>query len=315
MKRNKVLGSLFGLCIGDAIGVPFESCSRNRLNRNPVTAMVGYGVHNQPAGTWSDDSSLTFCLADSLCQGFDLDDIAGKFCKWLYEGYWTPYGKTFGVGNTTRQAISRLTKGVNPEEAGGKSEYSNGNGSLMRILPLAYYLENAEAGKKFEIIHQVSSITHDHPRSQMACGIYIQLAINLLKGDEPELAYQSMKATIVDFYRKGPYCGEVNNFARILQADISKLIEDEIKSSGYVVDTLEASLWCLLNNNSYAETVLNAVNLGGDTDTTGAVTGGLAGIYYGYKNIAKDWVGQIARKKDIIELANRLNKKIYGNIL
>jgi len=165
MKRNKILGGLFGLCIGDALGVPFESCSRDELKKNPVTTMVGYGVHNQPAGTWSDDSSLTFCLADSLCQGFNLDDIAGKFCKWLYEGYWTPYGKTFGVGNTTRQAISRLTKGVNPEEAGGKSEYSNGNGSLMRILPLAYYLENAEAPKKFEIIHQLSSITHAHPRS------------------------------------------------------------------------------------------------------------------------------------------------------
>jgi len=315
MKRNKILGGLFGLCIGDALGVPFESCSRDELKRNPVTAMVGYGVHNQPAGTWSDDSSLTFCLADSLCQGFNLHDIAGKFCKWLYEGYWTPYGKTFGVGNTSRQAIFRLTKGVNPEEAGGKSEYSNGNGSLMRILPLAYYLENAEAPKKFEIIHQVSSITHAHPRSQMACAIYIQLAINLLKGDEPKLAYQSMKATISDFYRKDPYCVGVNDFARILQADISKLIEDEIKSSGYVIDTLEASLWCLLNNNSYAETVLNAVNLGGDTDTTGAVTGGLAGIYYGYENIPKDWVEQIARKKDIMKLANRLNRKIYGNIL
>ncbi len=312
MKRNKVLGGLSGLCIGDALGVPFESCSRDELKRNPVTTMVGYGVYNQLVGTWSDDSSLTFCLADTLCQGFNLDDIARKFCKWLYEGYWTPYGKAFGVGNTTRQAIFRLRKGVNPEEAGGKSEYDNGNGSLMRILPLAYYLQNAEASKKFEIIHQVSSITHAHPRSQMACGIYIQLAINLLKGDKPKLAYQRMKATIVDFYRKEPYCVEVNNFARILQADISKLTEDEIKSSGYVIDTLEASLWCLLNNNSYAETVLNAVNLGGDTDTTGAVTGGLAGIYYGYENIPKDWVEQIARKKDIMELANKLNKQIYG---
>ena len=107
----------------------------------------------------------------------------------------------------------------------------------------------------------------------------------------------------------------MDNFSRILQADISKLTEEEIKSSGYVIDTLEASLWCLLTNNSYAEAVLNAVNLGGDTDTTGAVTGGLAGIYYGYKNIPKDWVEQIARKEDIMELAIRLNKKIYGNIL
>lgn len=315
MKRNKVLGGLFGLCVGDAIGVPFESCSRDELNRNPVTAMVGYGVHNQPAGTWSDDSSLTFCLADSLCQRFNLDDIAHKFCKWLYEAYWTPYGRTFGIGNTTQYAISRLRKGVKPDEAGGKSECSNGNGSLMRILPLAYYLENTETPQKFEIIHHVSSITHAHLRSQMACSIYIQLAINLLKGDTPKSAYKNVTATILDFYGREPYRMELDNFSRILQVDISRLTEEEIKSSGYVIDTLEASLWCFLNNNSYAETVLNAVNLGGDTDTTGAVTGGLAGIYYGYENIPKDWVEQIARKENIMELANRLNNKIYGNIL
>ncbi len=314
MKGNKVLGGLFGLCVGDAIGVPFESCSRDELNRNPVTAMVGYGVHNQPAGTWSDDSSLTFCLADSLCQGFNLDDIAHKFCKWLYEAYWTPYGRTFDVGNTTQYAISRLRKGVKPDEAGGKSEYSNGNGSLMRILPLAYYLENTETPQKFEIIHHVSSITHAHLRSQMACSIYIQLAINLLKGDTPKSAYENMKVTILDFHGRELYCTELDNFSRILQADISKLTEEKIRSSGYVIDTLEASLWCFLNNNSYAEAVLTAVNLGGDTDTTGAVTGGLAGIYYGYENIPKDWIEQIARKEDIMELANRLNKKIYGNI-
>jgi ADP-ribosyl-[dinitrogen reductase] hydrolase len=223
--------------------------------------------------------------------------------------------ETFDVGNTTQYAISRLKKGAKPDEAGGKSEYSNGNGSLMRILPLAYYLENTEPPQKFEIIQQVSSITHAHTRSQMVCGIYIELAINLLKGDTPKSAYKNVTATILDFYGREPYRTELDNFSRILQADISKLTEEEIKSSGYVIDTLEAGLWCLLTNNSYAEAVLNAVNLGGDTDTTGAVTGGLAGIYYGYENIPKDWVEQIARKEDIMELAIRLNKKIYGNIL
>ena len=149
----------------------------------------------------------------------------------------------------------------------------------------------------------------------MVCGIYIELAINLLKGDTPKSAYKNVTATILDFYGREPYRTELDNFSRILQADISKLTEEEIKSSGYVIDTLEASLWCLLTNNSYAEAVLNAVNLGGDTDTTGAVTGGLAGIYYGYESIPKDWVEQIARKEDIMELAIRLNKKNYGNIL
>jgi len=312
MKRNKVLDGLFGLCVGDALGVPVEFTSRSRLKENPVTDMIGWGTHNQPPGTWSDDSSLAFCLAESLCNGFDLHDIADKFCKWLYEAYWTPHGVVFDVGNATQHAISRLKKGVNPVEAGGKDESSNGNGSLMRILPLAYYLEKSSKLQQFEITHQVSCLTHGHIRSQIACGMYIQLAINILNGHTPKLAYEIMKDVVLEYYSKQPYTAELKNFARILESDISQLPEHSIKSSGYVVDTLEASMWALLNNNSYKDTVLAAVNLGGDTDTTGAVAGGLAGLYYGYDNIPGSWINMIARKDDIIELANKLDDKIYG---
>jgi ADP-ribosyl-[dinitrogen reductase] hydrolase len=306
MQSNKVLGGLFGLCVGDALGVPVEFCSRKRLKEKPVTDMVGYGSHNQPPGTWSDDSSLAFCLAESLCHGFNLQDIADKFCKWLYEAYWTPHGNVFDVGVTTKNAIYRLKKGINPVEAGERIERSNGNGSLMRILPLAYYVENMDEDKKFEIIHQVSCLTHAHPRSQMACSIYIQMAINLLKGDTPKIAYEKMKNTIIDYYVNEPYKRALPHFSRILQEDISKYSETEIESSAYVIHTLEASTWCLLKCNSYEETVLTAVNLGGDTDTTGAVAGGLAGIYYGFENIPTHWINQIARKDDIMKLANRL---------
>ena len=312
MKRNKVLDGLFGLCVGDALGVPVEFIPRSKLKEKPVTDMIGYGTHNQPPGTWSDDSSLTFCLAESLCQGFNLQDIADKFCKWLYEGYWTPYGVVFDVGNTTQYAISRLKEGVNPVEAGGKDEFSNGNGSLMRILPLAFYLEKSDIEQQFAITHQVSCLTHGHIRSQMACGIYVQLAINILKGNTPKLAYKNMRDIVLKYYSKQPYSIELHHFDRILESDISELPEESIKSTGYVVDTLEASIWCFLNNNSYADTVLTAVNLGGDTDTTAAVAGGLAGIYYGYESIPKNWINKIARKQDIIELAKRLNEKIYG---
>jgi ADP-ribosylglycohydrolase len=274
--------------------------------------MIGYGTHNQPVGTWSDDSSLAFCLAESLCQGLDLRDIADKCCKWLYEGYWTPYGVVFDVGTTTREAISRLKSGVDPLKAGSKDERSNGNGSLMRILPLVYYLEKLETAKQFEITHQVSCLTHGHLRSQMACGIYMQVALNILKGDTPESAYKNMKDVVVEYYSKHPYVTELNNFARILENDISEFPEDSINSNGYVVDTLEASLWCFLNANSYADAVLTAVNLGNDTDTTGAVAGGLAGIYYGFRNIDESWINKIARKQDIIKLAEKLNWRIYG---
>jgi ADP-ribosylglycohydrolase len=311
MKRNKVLGGLFGLCVGDALGVPVEFVSRNTLKKNPVKDMIAYGTHNQPIGTWSDDSSLAFCLAESLCEGFNLQDIADRFVKWLYEDYWTPHGKTFDVGNTTRIAISRLKEGVNPLEAGPNDEYSNGNGSLMRILPLAFYLEKKDRDRQFEITHQVSCLTHGHLRSQMACGIYIQFAINLLNGNTPKLAYNNMKEATLKYYSRDPYQKELGNFARILESDISELPEVSIKSSGYVIDTLEASLWSFLRSNTYMEAVLTAINLGGDTDTIGAVTGGIAGIYYDYKNIPKKWINNIVRKQDIMELGERLYEKFF----
>ena len=311
MKKDRVIGGLVGVCVGDALGVPVEFVSRDKLRLNPIKDMVGYGTHNQPPGTWSDDSSLTLCLAESLCKGFDIHDIANKFIKWLYEGYWTPYGETFDIGNTTYIAISRLKSGVNPLDAGPKDEFSNGNGSLMRILPLSFYLEKMKKEEQFEITHKVSRITHGHLRSQMACGIYIQIAINLLKEDPPEIAYKKAKEISLDYYSRKPYVYELKHFDRILKSDIRKLSINSIKSTGYVIDTLEASLWSFLNSKTFKDAVLTAVNLGGDTDTIGAVTGGLAGIYYGYNAIPKDWVKKIARIDEIIELSERLFKAIY----
>ena len=311
-KEDKVLGGLFGLAVGDALGVPVEFTPRSELKRQPVTDMIGQGTHGQPPGTWSDDSSLAFCLAESLCQGFDLQDIAHKFCRWLDEGYWTPFGQVFDVGGTTAEAISRLKEGVNPVEAGGRDEFSNGNGSLMRILPLAYYVEEMSLEKQFELTHQVSCLTHGHPRSQMACGIYIQFAVNLLHGQEPGEAYKAMAAEVIKYYSRLPYRCELPHFSRILEANIQKLSEESIKSSGYVIDTLEASLWCFLNSKSYEETVLKAVNLGDDADTTGAVAGGIAGLYYGLAAIPERWLNTLARKDDILDLARRFYKCIFG---
>ena len=311
-KKNMVIGGLLGLCIGDALGVPVEFESRSSLKENPVTDMIGYRTHNQPPGTWSDDSSLAFCLAESLCNGLDLQDIAGRFVKWMFEGYWTPHGEVFDVGNTTHVAISRLKNGVHPLNAGPTDEFSNGNGSLMRILPLSFYLEKKDTEQQFEVAHQVSRLTHGHLRAQMACGIYIQMTINLLKGYAPKMAYEKMKSTVSEHYSKQPYASEFRHFRRIIESDIYELPEDAIKSSGYVIDTLEASLWCFLNNNTYEDSVLTAVNLGGDTDTLGAVTGGLAGIYYGYEGLPERWISKIARVEDIKKLGERLYEAIYG---
>lgn len=310
MPSNPVVNGLLGLCVGDALGVPVEFMSRAELSRHPVTDMMGYGTHQQPAGTWSDDSSLTFCLAESFCDGLDLHDAAERFCRWLDDGYWTPHGTVFDIGIATRQAILRLKSGINPIEAGGTDERSNGNGSLMRILPVAYVVRHLETPEqKYALIHAVSALTHAHPRSQLACAIYVEIALRLLQGDSPQTAWKAVQQTIPAYYQHDPYSSELTHFSAILQENLADYQESRIHSSGYVVHTLEASVWCLLNSSSYAETVLKAVNLGDDTDTTGAVAGGLAGMYYGMEQIPSRWLETLVRKDEILDLARRLHAK------
>lgn len=302
-----------GLCVGDALGVPVEFSSRPERVKSPVTSMLGYGTWDQPPGTWSDDSSLTFCLAECLCTGFSLEALASSFWRWYHEAYWTAWGEVFDIGNTTHIAIMNFHRGVSPLECGGKSENSNGNGSLMRILPLAYCHKTLDFPELISRTHQVSCITHAHLRSQIACGIYISIAVCLLQGLEPKSAYLQGLKNIESIYAAAEYTSELSHFKRVFSGEIANLPEDSIRSSGYVIDTLEASLWCLLNSSSYTQAVLKAVNLGGDTDTTAAVTGGLAGIYYTVENIPLEWINQIARKEDIINLAARLETSIYSS--
>jgi ADP-ribosyl-[dinitrogen reductase] hydrolase len=308
----KTLSGLMGVCVGDALGVPVEFTSRAERVKSPVTTMLGYGTWNQPPGTWSDDSSLTFCLAECLCRGFSLDEIANSFWRWYKNAYWTPRGELFDIGTTTHEAIMRLKQGIAPVDAGGRVEHSNGNGSLMRILPMAYYHKTVAFPELISRVHEVSCITHGHARSQVACGIYISIAVCLLKGADPQTAYIEGLQNVRKIYTGSEYILETPHFARVFSGQIHKLPVEEIRSGTYVIDTLEASLWCLLNSSSYAEAVIKAVNLGDDTDTTAAVTGGLAGICYGVENIPSEWIEPIARKQDIINLAARLQRAIYS---
>jgi ADP-ribosyl-[dinitrogen reductase] hydrolase len=298
---------LLGVAVGDALGVPVEFKKRLEIKQNPVTDMIGFGTYNLPAGTFSDDSSLTFCLSEALTQEFNLNLIADKFIKWRFENYWTPRGVVFDIGIATQQAIDRLSKGIKPESAGGFDVSCNGNGSLMRILPLLVYLSNKTIEERYEIIRQVSSITHGHIRSVIACFYYLEFARKILAGIEKFEIYRSLQTEISDHLNSlsiNPT--EIAMFDRLLRADINDLKEDEISSSGYVLHTLEASIWCLLNTKNYKDAVLTAVNLGEDTDTTAAVTGGLAGLLYGSDTIPKHWVSQLARLNDIIDLSERM---------
>lgn len=310
--ENIVKAGIFGVCIGDALGVPVEFKSRETLKMFPVTEMQEFGSWNQPKGTWSDDSSLTLCLADELTKGYDLEKVGQSFVKWNKYGHWTAHGRLFDIGGTTRHSIARLIKGESARFSGNIFEEDNGNGSLMRILPLAFYLKDEENVEKlYQTVKEVSSITHGHFRSVFSCFIYVILAIELIKGKDKKEAYHHIQKEALEFAEiQGFNPKEIRLFDKILKNDISTYSEDEIRGSGYVLHSLEASLWCFLNSESYSEAVLKAANLGEDTDTTGAITGGIAGIYYGFENIPEDWISVLARKEDIEELCIKLDKKL-----
>lgn len=304
---NKVLDGIMGLAVADALGVPVEFNDRQSLEKNPVTGMRAYGTYNQPAGTWSDDTSMTLCLVESLSKGLDYKDVMDNFIKWYDGGLFTPHGDAFDIGIGTSMALSRYKEGIPPLKCGGTGERDNGNGSLMRILPILFYLQSVygtefyEIEDAFDIVHNVSSLTHGHKRCYVACGIYIMVASKLMGEADLDTAVGYGVHKAMEYYKKKKeFQSELKYFERLMDDCFKDLPEDEIKSSGYVVDTLEAAIWCLLNTNDYKTCVLKAVNLGSDTDTVGAVVGGLAGLRYGYESIPKEWRDTIV-KKDYIE--------------
>ena len=299
---------LLGVATGDALGVPVEFEDRKDLKENPVTEMQEYGTYDEPKGTWSDDTSLTICLAESIAEGLDLQKLANKFIAWKNENYWTPNGWVFDIGIGTRIAIENLDTGIVFELAGGNEDKDNGNGSLMRILPLILHTKNLPINERFEITKKVSSLTHRHIRSVIACFYYLEFAKQIIEGIDKFEIYQNLKTTVADFLSQNQTDEqEIQNFNRLLNGNIFELPENQIRSSGYVVHSLEASIWCLLTTSNYKDAVLKAVNLGEDTDTTAAITGGLAGLLYGVEGIPIEWINVLARKNDIDELIEKFN--------
>ncbi|MES2765228.1 MAG: ADP-ribosylglycohydrolase family protein [Bacteroidota bacterium] len=303
---------LFGVAIGDALGVPVEFLSREELLKNPITGMCGYGTHSQPPGTWSDDSSLTFCLAESLLKGYDVKSMAGNFLMWLHYASWTAHDEVFDVGITTQGALQNLADGAEPTMSGLADENSNGNGSLMRISPLLLEIHDKPIKERFLKTREVSFITHRHIRSVISCFMYLEFAREILLKKNKFTAFKKVQKSVPEFLKNENIDKrEIAIFDRVLKGDISELPESEIKSSGYVVHTLEASIWCFLKTDSYKSAVLKAVNLGDDTDTTGAVTGGLAGLYYGVEEPLDDPEWRIAQHERIEALAEKLQEKYF----
>lgn len=311
MDNNILKAAILGVAVGDALGVPVEFTSRTDRKKDPVKNMRAHGTHNQPRGTWSDDSTMLFCLMETLAKGYDLQDLGNRFINWYRHAYWTPHGSVFDMGNSTRQAILRLESGTSPTLAGGQSPNSNGNGSLMRILPIAFYVKDMPIAQRWQVVSDVSAVSHAHFRSRFSCFIYIEYCLQLINNQDKNSAYRNIQTSINAFAQEQGFDQEeLALFDRILKEDISKYPEQNIASSGYVLHTLEASLWCLLNYTSYEEVCLAAVNLGSDTDTTGAVVGGLAGLLFGYAAIPPIWVASLARLEDILDLIERLQNKL-----
>ena len=304
--QNQVRSGIIGHAIGDALGVPVEFKKRADRKLDPVTDMRSYGTFRMPAGTWSDDTSLEIALMHALIdyKEVDYEAIMNYFLMWLQDDMFTATGVTFDVGGTCRAAIQNYIDGKSPLQCGLTEESANGNGSLMRILPAALlcHKHGLDDKEEYKLIRDMSSLTHAHQISVMGCFIYSKLIHHLMNGLNPERAY----AMVRQYDGYGKFFNEETRqvYARVLENNIAELAEDDIKSTGYVVHSLEAAIWCLLTTDSYKEAVPKAVNLGGDTDTIGAITGSMAGIYYGYENIPSEWIKQLARRDDLIDLCD-----------
>ncbi len=299
---EKVKSVMLGHAVADALGVPVEFASREELDNAPLTDMEGFGTYPYPEGCWSDDTSMSLAALDSLIgNALDYDDIMMKFGAWYFNDEYTPTGEMFDAGNTCILAIENyFEKHVSALNCGLSGEHSNGNGSLMRIHPFVLYafVKQMPFDDMIDTVHTASSLTHAHPRSKIGCGIYACILTHLLHRADKSVIYDALQQA------KSHYLGnaEIEHYSRLFSENFCRAERSQIKSGGYVVDTLEAAIWCLLTTDSYKECVLKAVNLGDDTDTVAAVAGGLAGALYGYDTIPKEWVAATKRREYIEHL-------------
>ncbi len=306
MLKERIKGALLSLAVGDALGFPFEGQAREKLAHVDLHT---YATGKYGRGVWSDDTSLTFCTVLSLLErdGLDPEDLAQKFAAWWTKGFLTPHGKAIGAGRTTVEAIKRYLSGTHPLLCGGQDERSNGNGSLMRILPVALFYASSPVAELLSFLHQASCLTHAHPRSQMACGFYGLFVRALLKGYKRKEAWTGVVQNFPEFYKKyfPDMAPELAHFQRLLDPDFPRLPRHEIKSNAYVVHSLEATSWVFLRAASLEKALEEAVRLGQDTDTTAAIVGGLAGLYWGLQALPAHLLAGLAKRGKLEDLAER----------
>ena len=309
-QNNQYLGAIIGHAVGDAMGFPTEFSKREELLQNPVIEMIDSPDVGQPAGSWSDDTAMVIATIDSFIQKkyFDYKDIMDKWVKWISKSEYTPTGVAFDIGRTCLKAIKKYCNGTAPLQCGSTSINENGNGSLMRILPVALYAYSKKLDDTsiHKLTNEVSSLTHAHEVSRLGCYIYVQFIICLLKGNTKQEAYKHIQYLDYSAYDMH----SLKLYTRILDEQIEVQRLDQIKSTGYIVDTLESAMWIFMNAQHYKEAITASTNIGGDTDTIGAIVGSMAGIYYGFESIPSNWLDKLQRKEYLMELADKFEKSV-----
>lgn len=298
---SRITGSLFGLAIGDALGAPIEFSNPGRFP--PITCFKSGGPFNLPAGTWTDDTSLALCLAESLIEmkGFSPTDQLSRYWKWYREGHLSATGHCFDIGNTTREALLTFHQTGDPFP-GPTDENTAGNGSLMRLAPVPLFYHNDQE-KGILLSGESSRTTHGNVACIDACRYLGALIIGACNGISKDELLSPEFSPVEGYWERYPLCPEIEEVAN---GSFKNREPPEITGRTYVVKSLEAALWAFYNGKDYQESVLLAVNLGRDADTTGAICGQLAGAYHGIEGIPDEWIQGLVRREVIDRITHEL---------
>lgn len=305
MDRMRIEGGLIGLLIGDALGVPYEFNPPERLpaaEAIEMTPPLGFRrAHSGvPPGTWSDDGAQALCLAATLAERgeFHALDFANRLRNWANVGYLAVDGHVFDMGLQTRRALQNLDEGFPPEYAGPSGENDNGNGALMRVLPLALW-HGAITPQLIADAEAQSRITHGHARSRICCALYCAIACMLAAGQNFNNAWRSAADALHRHYSVG------SDQHRELGFILDPLHAETVSGSGYVLDSLWSARACLIDDPDYETAVRRAIKLGRDTDTTACIVGGLAGIVHGVEGIPLRWRTALRGREELDPLLKR----------
>jgi len=300
--KNRYVGSLLGLAIGDALGAPLEFTKPGTFQ--PIKDYHSGGRFQLNAGEWTDDTSMALCLAESLnrCNGFDAEDQMETYCKWLFDGHLSVKDKAFGIGKTTLRAISKFKKSGESYSTISNS-MSAGNGSIMRLAPVPLFYSN-DPIKAIEMSGESSKTTHPLQVTIDACKYFGGLIWGALIGVEKAELLANKYSPVEGYWDEHEMSPDL---IEVASGSYKEKNPPEIVGTGYVVKSLEAALWAFYNSDNYEEGVLKAINLGDDADTTGAVFGQLAGAYYGSDGIPGKFKEKLAMKEIIISFAEKLS--------